>query len=131
MIKVLWCRFEQCLGKFPMLLLEGSSQTGLFRHLYDYVFGVRNFENTKSMRVVFFIKISKFWAIFQKCSEKWEKVFCFWDHCIWIGMVNLSLLTTGYFSLAANVLTSSPEIFHANMRDFFELNLLASDHWIW
>ena len=31
-----------------MLLVEGSSETGLFRDLSDYVFGVRNFENTKN-----------------------------------------------------------------------------------
>ena len=37
MAKVLWCRFEKYFGKFTMLLLEGSSETGLFRHLSDYV----------------------------------------------------------------------------------------------
>ena len=30
------------------------SATGLFGHLSDYVFGVRNFENRKSMSVIFF-----------------------------------------------------------------------------
>ena len=54
MIEVMWCIFQQCLGTFTMLLLEGSSETGLFRHLSDYVFGVRNFENTKCTRVIFF-----------------------------------------------------------------------------
>ena len=30
MVKVLSFSFEQCLGTFTMLLLEGSSETGLF-----------------------------------------------------------------------------------------------------
>ena len=33
--------------------------------------------------------------------------------------VKLSLLGTGYFSSAADVLTSSPKIWHVNNRDFF------------
>ena len=32
--------------------------------------------------------------------------------------LKLSLLGTGYFSWAANVLTSSPKIWHVNKRDF-------------
>ena len=42
-----------------MLLLEVLSETGLFKHLSDYIFGVRNFENTESMRVVFLFKMFK------------------------------------------------------------------------
>ena len=40
------------------------------------------------------------------------------------------LLRRGYFSLAANVLTSSPKIWHVNKRDFFEHNFLDSDEGI-
>ena len=36
--------------------LYSSSEMRLFRHLSDYVFGVRNFENTNSMRVIFFFR---------------------------------------------------------------------------
>ena len=100
MIKVLWWIFQQCLGTFTILLVEASSETGLFRHLSDYVFGVR-------------------------------KIFSFWDNCIWIGIVKLSLLRTGYCKSAANVLTSSPNVFHLNKRDFFQLIWLANDQWIW
>ena len=39
-----------------MLFFEASSETGRFRHLSGYVFGVCNFEDTKSMRVIFFFK---------------------------------------------------------------------------
>ena len=76
-------------------------------------------------------KCLKFNVDFKNAAKNWEKVFCFWDNCIWIGIVKLSLLRTGYFSSAANVLRSSPKIWHVNKRDFFELNFLASDQWIW
>ena len=118
MIKVLWFRVQQCLKTFTMLLVEGSSQTGLSRHLYDYVFGVRNFGNTKSMRVVFFFKIFKIWARFQISNQKLGKCFCFWDNCIWLGLIKLSLLRIGYSSSVANVLTRSHKIFHVNTEIF-------------
>ena len=38
MLKVLWFRFQKCLGPFNMLLKEGSSEAGLFRHLSNHVF---------------------------------------------------------------------------------------------
>ena len=57
--------------------------------------------------------------------------FCFWDNCMWIGIVKLSPLTTGYFSLVANALTSCPKIWHVNKRSFFARNFVASDEWIW
>ena len=131
MITVLWCIFQQCLGRFTIFLVEASSETWLFRHLSDYVFGVRNFENTKSMRVIFLSKMLKMLSIFEKCNKRLKKVFSFWDICIWIGIVKLSLLRTGYFSSVCNVLTSSPKILHVNKRDFYQHNVLPSDQWIW
>ena len=59
-----------------------------------------------------------------------EKKIFFWDNCIWIGIVKLSLLRTGEFSSAANVLTGSPKIFHVNKRDFFQGNSLGKDQWV-
>ena len=50
---------KQCLGTFTILLVEASSETGVARHLSDYVFGVRNFENKKSRRVPFYFKMFK------------------------------------------------------------------------
>ena len=111
MVKVQWCRFQQCMGWCTMLLVEGSSETGLFRHLSDYVFGVGNFE--------------------LNASKNSEKVFCLIDNSIWTGIVKLSLLRTGYFSSSANELTISPKILHVNKRDFFEFSWLGSDQWIW
>ena len=60
-----------------------------------------------------------------------RKSYFLWDNCIWISIVKLSLLRTGYFSSAANVLRSSPKIWHVNKRDFFELNFLASHQQLW
>ena len=79
----------------------------------------------------FFSKYSKFNQDFKNAARNSEKVFCFWDNCISIGIVKLSLLRTGYFSLTMNVLTSSPKILHVNKADFFQRNWLGSDHWIW
>ena len=131
MIKMLSCRFQQWFRRFSMLLVEGSSKTRLFRHFSEYLFGVHNFEVTKSMTILFFVKMFEIWSILQKCCKNFTKCFCFWDNCIWIGIVNLSLLRTGYFSWAANVLRSSPKNGHSRNRDFYQLNWLGSNQWIW
>ena len=131
LIRVLWCRFHQCLCMFTMLVVEGSSETGRFKYLSEHVFGVRNFGNTKSMRMIFFFKILKIYCKYQKCSKKFrKKKINFWDICIWIGIVKLSWLTTRFFSSAANVLTSSRNICHVNKRNVSQLNWLGSDQWI-
>ena len=105
-----WCRFQQCLGALTMLLLKGFSETGLFRHLSDYVLRVRNFEITKSMRVISFVKMFKISSRFYKWSNKLRKSYFLWDIGVWISIVKLSLLTTGFFSSTANVFRSSPKI---------------------
>ena len=38
MVKVFRFGFQQCFGQFTVLLVEGSSQTGLFRQLSNHVF---------------------------------------------------------------------------------------------
>ena len=113
-----------------MLVVEGSPEKGLFRHLSDYVFGVSNFETTKSMRVVFLLKYLKLQLDLKNAAKNSENVFCWLNNCMRIGIVKLSLLRTGYFSSAANVLTSSPKISHVNQRDFFQSNCLGSDQLI-
>ena len=130
MIKVLWCRFQQCLGTFTILLVKGSSKLRLLTHLYDYVFGVRNFGNAESMRVNFFSKYLKIKLDIKKASKNWQNDFCFWDNCFWTSIVKLSLLRTGYLSSASNVLNCTPKIWYVNKRDFFQLNWLGSDHGI-
>ena len=128
MIKVLWCKFQQCLGTFTMLLVEGMSETGLFRHLSDDVSKVVILENQNLIGWSFFSEYLKFYFSFQNSSKKFRKSFIFfWCNCIWIGIVKLSLLREGYFSSAPNVLTTSPKIRHVNKRDVFHLNSLVHD----
>ena len=127
MIKVTWCRFEQCLGRFTMLLVEESYETGLLRHLSNNIFGVRNFGNAKPMRVIVFFKTCKISNRFEKWTKNWEKVFCFCDNCIWIAIIKLFLWRRKYISSPANVLTSTPKIFHVSNGDFFQLSFL----WQW
>ena len=74
-----------------MLLVKGSSKTGI---LYDYVFGDRNFGNTKSMRSSFVSKYLKLHLDFKNAAKNSGKVFCYLDNCIWIGIVKLSLFRT-------------------------------------
>ena len=79
----------------------------------------------------FFPKNSTFNLNFINAANNSEKFFCFWDICIWIGIVQLSLWGTRYFLSAANVFTGSSKIFHVNKGDLFQLNFLDSDQWIW
>ena len=57
MIKLLRYRFQQFLDTFTMVLVEGFSEAGVFKHLSDYVFRVHNFGNEKSMRDILFPEI--------------------------------------------------------------------------
>ena len=59
MMKVLWCIFQQCFSPFTMLLVEGASETGHFRHLFNHIFGVHNFTYAKATSVIFFFKMFK------------------------------------------------------------------------
>ena len=77
MIKVLWYRFQQFLGTFTILLVKGSSETRFFRYLSNHVFSVRIIGNTKSVRVEFSFKMSRFRSRFQKCIKKLRTTFLF------------------------------------------------------
>ena len=78
----------------------------------------------------FYSKCLKFNLDFENSAKTSEKFFCFWDSCIWIGIVKFSLWRTRYFSSTANVLTSSPKIWHVNKRKFFQLNWFGSNRLI-
>ena len=67
----------QCFFTFTMLLVKGSSETLLFRQLFDYVFGLRNFLNAGAMSVILFSKRSKLNLDFKNESRNSEKVFFF------------------------------------------------------
>ena len=77
MINVMSYGYEKCLDRFAILLVESSSETGHFRDLSDYVFGVSNSENRKAMRVIFFFQTFKASARLQKSSIKKRKRFLF------------------------------------------------------
>ena len=64
----------------------------------------------------------------KNAPRNWEKVFCFWDNCIWIGIVKLSLLRRAYMLSAATVWTRSLKTWHVNKRNFSQLNCLEIDH---
>ena len=46
-------------------------------------------------------------------------MFCFWDKCIWIVWIHLSLLLREYLSLAVNVLRKGLKNFHGSKSDFY------------
>ena len=82
-------------------------------------------------RSYFFSKCPRFNLSLKNAAKNSEKVFSFWDNCIWTGTDNFSLLRTGYSSSAVSVLTSSPKIWHVNKRNFLILNCLERDQKIW
>ena len=45
-------------------------------------------------------------------------MFYFWDKCLWIVCIELSLLIREYLSSAVNVLTKSLKTFHVTKGDF-------------
>ena len=57
-----------------MLLVEASSETGLFRHLSDYVSEIPNFENEKLSGSSFFSKFIKFNLDFKNAAKSQKNV---------------------------------------------------------
>ena len=70
------------------------------------------------MRVIFFWKCSKFNADSKNAEKNSEKMFCFWDKCIWIVWIHLCLLIREYLSLGVNVLRKGLKNFHVSKSDF-------------
>ena len=70
------------------------------------------------MRVVFFWKCSKYNTNSKNAQNNWEKIFGFWDKCIWIVCVQLFLLIREYVSLAVNLLRRGLKNFHESQSDF-------------
>ena len=108
--------------------LSKSPQKRDFLDIYQTTFPESVISEIQNLwKVILFVKMSKISSRFQKCSKRLTKILRFWDNCIWIGIVKLSLLKTGYFSLAVNVLTSIPRMWPLKNRDFFQVNWLRSD----
>ena len=81
-------------------------------------FVVVNLGNTEAMRVIFFWKCLKFNADSENAEKNSEKIFCFWDKCLWIVCIQLSLLIREYFSSLVNVLKKRLKNFHVSKSDF-------------
>ena len=81
-------------------------------------FVVRNLGNRQAKRVIFFWKCSKFNADSKNVEKNSEKMFYFWDKCIWICCITLSLLLREYLSLAVNVWRKGLKNFHVSKSDF-------------
>ena len=112
-------------------LLKGPPKRD-FLDIYLTTFSECVISKTQNLwRLSFFFKYLNIQLDFKNAGKNSENVFCWLNNCMRIGIVKLSLLRTGYFSSAANVLRSSPKISHVNQRDFFQINCLGSDQLIW
>ena len=70
------------------------------------------------MRVIFFENVRKLEQIRKMQKKNSEKIFCFWDKCIWIVCIQLSLLIREYLSSPVNVLQKRLKNFHVSKSDF-------------
>ena len=118
-------RFQQFFGPFTLLLVEESLKWNFLNIYLTVIFGIRKFQNTSAMRVIFFLKMFKIEFKFWKCKENSKIIFCFWDNCIWKCCNKLHLLTRKYMSLAVNGLANSSKILHIAQRNFINLNSLS------
>ena len=119
-----WTRLPCCFSKVPL--------KRDFLDIYQIRFSQSVISEPQKLWLPsFYSKCSKFNKDFENAAKSCEKIFFFSDKCIWIGILKLPLLRTGYFLSAANMLTSSPQIWHVNKRGFFEHNFVASDQLIW
>ena len=70
------------------------------------------------MTVVFFWKCSKFNTNSKNAQINSEKIFGFWEKCIWIVCIHLLLVIREYVSWAVNVLRKGLKNFHESKSDF-------------
>ena len=127
MVKVKLFRFQQCFVPLICCFSLGPLKRYFLEIFLIMFFGVRNFENTWAVRVIFFWKCSKFNLAFKNGASNWENVFSFWDNCIWIGCLKVSLLRREYLLWAVNVWRNSLKNLHITKREFLQLNCLHSD----
>ena len=132
-VQCVWSRccdsvFSSAWVRLPCCLLTGSLKRDVLG-IYLTKFSESVITKIQNLWGSSFVsKYSKSFSHFKNAGKNWAKTFCFWDNCIWIRIVKLFLLRTGYFSSVANVLASSPKIWHVNSRDFFQLKWLGGDH---
>ena len=81
------------------------------------------------MRVVFFWKCPEFNTNSKNAQNNSEKIFGFWDKCIWIVSIHLFLLIREHLSSAVNVLRKGLKNFHVSNRNFCNsITLTAITH---
>ena len=128
MVKGLLFCLEQCFGPFTMSLVEGCSQTGLFRHLSNDVFRSPWIKKHISYDChLFFENVPNWMEIYKMSKKNWENIFSFWEECIWKCCNKLPLLRREYLLPAVNGLTKSPKIFHITQRDSVNPSCLHRD----
>ena len=66
MVKVVLLRFQQYFGQFTVVLVQGSSETVLFRHYLTMSFGVRKFKIYQLSGSFSLLKIFKIESKFRK-----------------------------------------------------------------
>ena len=69
----------------------------------------------------FFRKYSKFKLDFENSEKNQEKVFSFWDNCMCVGCIKLSLFGREHLPTAVIVLTNRLNLWHITKRDFLQL----------
>ena len=122
--KSAWARLRRCLLK--------DSLKRHFLDIYLTTFSESVISKIQNLWQWSFVsKYLKFNIDFKNSGKHWGKKIFLWDNCIWIGIVKLSLLRKGYFSSAANALTSRLKIWHVYNRNFLQLNILGSGQCIW
>ena len=126
-VKVLLLRFERWFVLFTMLLFEVSSEMGLFTHWSNPIFQSPQFRKCVNNEVHLFLKnVQNLIYISKKKEKNSDKIHSFWDNCIWIGCLKLSLLRREYLSSPVNVLRNNLNILYITKRDFLQLNYLHS-----
>ena len=126
LVNVVWFWFSKCFVPLTCRLLKGPMKEDFLEIWLRPFFGVPNFGNTWGMRVILFWKCTMFKLHFKSAVSNWENVLSFWDYCIWIGCLILSLLTREYLLLAVNILKNIFKTFHVTKRDLFQLNCFGS-----
>ena len=95
------------------------------------IIGDGNLGHISTMRVIFFLKWSKFNVDFKNGDKNWKKVFCFWENNISVGSVKFSLYRRKYLLSSVNVVTNRLKNLHRTNTDFLQLNYVSSDEQIW
>ena len=89
----------------PIYLSKGPLKRDFLDIYLTAFYGFHKFKNPSVMRVIiFFLKMFKIISRFRKNGEK---IFRFWDNCIWKCCNELPLLRRDYLSWAINGLTNS------------------------